>query len=66
MFRQLLSKIKRQIRINGEKHTATFHYITKYHYVPLWILVKVLSFGLINELFGILKEELQHLFRQYQ
>ena len=53
----VLNKIKRQIRINGEKHTATFHYITKYHYVPLWILVKVLSFGLINELFGILKEE---------
>ena len=53
----VLNKIKRQIRINGEKHNATFHYITKYHYVPLWILVKVLSFGLINELYGILKEE---------
>ena len=53
----VIHKIKRQIRINGEKHTATFHYITKYHYIPLWILVKVLSFGLINELFGILKEE---------
>ena len=53
----VLSKMKRQIRINGEKHTATFHYMTKYKYVPLWILVKVLSFGLINELYGILKEE---------
>lgn len=56
----VLNKMKRQIRINGEKHTATFHYITKYHYVPLWILVKVLSFGLINELYGILKEEDQN------
>ena len=53
----VINKMKRQIRINGEKHTATFHYITKYHYIPLWILVKVLSFGLINELFGILKLE---------
>lgn len=53
----VINKMKRQIRINGDKHTATFHYITKYHYIPLWILVKVLSFGLINELFGILKEE---------
>ena len=53
----VLSKMKRQIRINGEKHTATFHYMSKYNYVPLWILVKVLSFGLINELYGILKEE---------
>ena len=53
----VVNKMKRQIRINGEKHTATFHYITRYHYIPLWILVKVLSFGLINELFGILKQE---------
>lgn len=53
----VLNKMRRQIRINGEKHTATFHYMTKYKYVPLWILVKVISFGLINELFGILKEE---------
>ncbi len=53
----VIYKMNRQIRINGEKHTATFHYITKYHYIPLWVLVKVLSFGLINELFGILKEE---------
>lgn len=55
--RDIIDKMKRQIRINGEKHTATFHYMSKYKYVPLWILVKVLSFGLINELFGILKEE---------
>ena len=53
----VLNKMKRQIRVNGEKHTATYHYINKYQYVPLWILVKVLSFGLINELFGILKPE---------
>ena len=53
----VINKMQRQIRINGEKHTATFHYINKYHYIPLWILVKVLSFGLINELYGILKEE---------
>ena len=53
----VINKMKRQIRVNGEKHTATFHYISKYGYIPLWILVKVLSFGLINELYGILKEE---------
>ena len=53
----VLNKMKRQIRINGEKHTATYHYLNKYQYVPLWILVKVLSFGLINELYGILKPE---------
>ena len=53
----VLNKVKRQIRVNGKQHSATMHYITNYGYIPLWILVKVLSFGLINELFGILKEE---------
>ncbi|MBR2603458.1 MAG: Abi family protein [Bacilli bacterium] len=53
----VINKMKRQIRVNGDKHTATLHYMSKYGYVPLWILVKVLSFGLINELYGILKEE---------
>lgn len=53
----LLKKIKRQIRINGGQHTATMHYINNYGYVPLWVVVKVLSFGLISELFTILKFE---------
>lgn len=53
----VINKMKRQIRVNGSKHTATLHYINNYGYVPLWILVKVLSFGLINELYGILKPE---------
>ena len=53
----VLSKMKRQIRLNGEKHTATLHYISKYGYIPMWILVKVLSFGIIAELYVILKTE---------
>lgn len=53
----VLEKMKRQIRVNGSKHSATLHYMTNYGYIPMWILVKVLSFGLINELYGILKNE---------
>jgi len=53
----LIKKMKRQVRINGSQHTATMHYITNYGYVPLWILVKVLSFGIVSELFSILKKE---------
>ena len=47
--------MKRQIRINGSQHTATAHYMSNYGYVPLWILVKVLSFGIVGELFSIMK-----------
>lgn len=53
----VLNKIKRQIKLNGRQHTATLHYLSNYGYVPLWILVKLLSFGMINELYSILKPE---------
>jgi len=53
----LIYKMKRQIRVNGMKHAATGHYMANYGYVPMWVLVKVLSFGLVSELFSILKPE---------
>lgn len=53
----VLNKIKRQIKINGRQHSATLHYLSNYGYVPLWILVKLLSFGMINEFYSILKPE---------
>ena len=36
---------------------ATMHYMNNYGYIPLWVLVKVLSFGIVCELFLILKPE---------
>ncbi len=53
----LLRKLKRQIRINGYQHQATSHYINNYGYIPMWVGVKVLSFGLMSELFSIIKDE---------
>ena len=53
----LLHKIKRQIRVNGGQHSATIHYIYNYGYVPLWVAIKVLSFGIVCELFSIMKRQ---------
>lgn len=53
----LIRKMKRQVRVNGSQHTATMHYISNYGYIPLWVLVKVLSFGIISEFYTILKPE---------
>lgn len=53
----VISKMKRQIRINGAQHKATAHYVSNYGYIPLWVLVKVLSFGIVAELYSILKDE---------
>ena len=55
--KDVLEKMKRQIRINTSRHNATMHYLKNYGYIPLWILVKVLSFGMVCELFLILKDE---------
>lgn len=53
----VINKMKRQIRTNVHQHTATSHYLSNYGYIPMWILVKVLSFGIISELYNILKLE---------
>ncbi len=53
----LLKKMKRQIRVNGGQHEATKHYIRNYGYIPLWVVVKVLSFGITSELYTIMKTQ---------
>ena len=55
--KDIIEKMKRQARINASRHNATVHYLNKYGYIPMWVLVKVLSFGLVCELFSILKHE---------
>ena len=55
--KDVIEKMKRQIRVNGAHHMATMHYMNNYGYIPLWVLVKVLSFGIVCELFFILKNE---------
>ena len=51
----LIRKMRRQINVNGKQHTATAHYLINYGYIPLWVVVKVLSFGIVGELYTILQ-----------
>ena len=53
----LIKKMKRQIRVNGSQHSATMHYINHYGFIPFWVVVKVLSFGIVCELFSVMKYE---------
>lgn len=55
--KDITNKMRRQIRLNGMQHSATMHYLSNYGYIPMWILVKVLSFGIVSELYTILKYE---------
>jgi len=58
--KDVLNKMKRQIKNNVTHHSATLHYISNYGYIPMWVLVKVLSFGIISELYCILKPDDQY------
>ena len=55
--KDVIEKMRRQIRINTGRHNATMHYLKNYGYIPLWILVKVLSFGMVCELYSIMTDE---------
>ena len=63
--KDVLNKMKRQIRVNVVQHSATSHYVQNYGYIPMWILVKVLSFGIIAELYTILKVDDQMKIAEY-
>ena len=60
-YNDILNKMKRQIRLNCRQHSATMHYVNNYGYIPMWVSVKVLSFGIMAELYTILKEDDQNI-----
>jgi abortive infection bacteriophage resistance protein len=63
--RDVLRKMERQIRSNSKHHLATSHYSNKYGYIPMWVVVKVLSMGIIAEFYNILKSEDQNVINDY-
>lgn len=52
---QVISTLQKSISDQVGKHSAVTHYITEYGYVPLWVLVNVLTFGNISKFYGVLK-----------
>ncbi len=57
---EVISIFQREISNQSGKHNAVTHYITEHGYVPLWVLVNVLTFGVISKFYGILKLEDRH------
>lgn len=48
---------KSQINEKKDGNSAVSYYKNTYNFIPLWVMTKVLSFGLIKELFSILKDD---------
>ena len=53
---KIIDKINDEIKRNYKVHSAITHYMDKYNYIPPFILVKVLSFGVISSLYGLLEQ----------
>lgn len=52
----LLKKINNENEKNYNVHTAVTHYIDKYGFVPPFVLVKILTFGVASSYYGLLKQ----------
>lgn len=53
---KLIKKIKNEIEKDYNVHTAVTHYIDKYGFVPPFVLVKILTFGMTSSYYGLLKQ----------
>ena len=52
----LYKKINNEIKKDYKVHTAVTHYIDKYGFVPPFVLVKILTFGVASSYYGLLKQ----------
>lgn len=52
----LFNKINNEIEKDYNTHTAVTHYIDKYGFVPPFVLVKILTFGVASSYYGVLKQ----------
>ena len=52
----LIKGIQGEIAKNVTKHESIKHYMTQHGYVPLWVLVNVLTFGTLGKFFSLMKQ----------
>ena len=54
---KLISKINEEINHNYNIHSAITHYKDKYGYIPPFVLMKILTFGVTSRYYGLLKQK---------
>lgn len=52
----LFEKINNEIKKDYKVHNAVTHYLDKYGFVPPFVLVKILTFGVASSYYGLLKQ----------
>ncbi len=53
---RLIEKINKEIDDDYKVHSAITHYKDKYGFIPLFVLTKILTFGVISSYYGLLKQ----------
>lgn len=61
----LLSQINEEVKKNYNKHLAITHYIDNYGFIPPFVLVKILTIGIISRYYGLLKQEDRQVISKY-
>ncbi|HIR58510.1 MAG TPA: Abi family protein [Candidatus Onthousia excrementipullorum] len=54
---KLINKINEEINHNYNIHSAITHYKDKYNYIPPFVLMKILTFGVTSRYYGLLKQK---------
>ena len=54
---KLIEEIKNEIDKGNSKHDAITHYMSKYGFVPPWVVTKILSIGTISKFYGLMKQQ---------
>ncbi|MFJ7827444.1 Abi family protein [Psychrobacillus sp. NPDC096623] len=63
----LIKGVQGEIAKNVTKHEAIKHYMSQHGYVPLWVLVNVLTFGTTGKFFKLMKQtDRQNVGRSFQ
>lgn len=60
-IRKFINDINMEIRYQYKNsNEMIIHYLDKYNYIPLWVLVRVLSFGKISKFYSLMKPKEQN------
>lgn len=57
----VINRITEEINHNYIVHSAITHYKNNYGYIPLFVLTKILTFGVTSSYYGLLKQILKNL-----
>jgi len=52
---KIMNKLQNQIKWYGSNNDAVIYYVQKYSNIPIWVLIKVLTFGMVRDLITIQK-----------